>query len=67
MQNPYPYMEERYQISVYGYGIGWLKTWNFKMAITFHVGIIGRRNFGIVISIMDTFDISNKQKMHFVW
>jgi len=32
------------------------------MAITFDEGIIGRRNFGIVISIMDAFDISNKQK-----
>jgi len=37
------------------------------MAITFDVGIIGRLNFGIVSGIMDTFDISNKQKKFFAW
>jgi len=35
------------------------------MAITLDVGIIGRWNFGIVISNMDTFDILNKQKNSF--
>jgi len=29
--------------------------------------IIGRKNFGIVISIMDTFNISNKQKTLYGW
>jgi len=36
------------------------------MPITSDMDIFGRSNFGITVTIMNTFDISNKKKLFFV-